>query len=440
MNLLVKLNSFKNCQAGNVSMMFAAALLPIAGTIGFAVDFSRSSEVKAQLVSAVDSTALALAHASVNLTDEQLQDKANKIFEGNFKPGTTANSSSVTASRDAGALTVEGSAAFNTSFLRVLNIPTLDVSAKSKVVWGSDRKVEVVMALDNTGSMKGTKLEELKKAAHELIDKLEDAAEAAGTSGKVEIGLVPFATTVRVNPNNYKDKEWIRFDKVPDTKQVCTKKKNKDGEWYDDCQYVPYLRNFMKQNWQGCIWDRDQPYDIDDTSYDHDQKKAYYPAIQEACPSDEKDLQTVVPLTDNFDTVRGAIDNMKAAGKTNVTIGLAWGMSLLSHKKPFQQGTETTGPDAARKYLILLTDGENTENRFSKNNNGGVIDARTEEACKKAGELGTIFTIRMIEGDEGLLRGCASGVENYYNINVAADVSSAFQAMADQIANLRIAE
>lgn len=439
MNLLVKLNSFKNCQAGNVSMMFAAALLPIAGTIGFAVDFSRSSEVKAQLVAAVDSTALALAHASVNLTDEQLQAKADKIFAGNFKPGTTANSSSVTASRDAGALTVEGSAAFNTSFLRVLNIPTLDVTAKSKVVWGSDRKVEVVLALDNTGSMKGTKLEELKKAANELIDKLEDAAEAAGTSGKVEIGLVPFATTVRVDPNTYKNKKWIRFDKVPDTKQVCTKKKNKNGEWYDDCENVPYLRNFVKQNWQGCIWDRDQPYDIDDTSYDHDQKKAYYPAIQEACPSDEKDLQTVVRLTDNFDTVRGAVNNMKAAGNTNITIGLAWAMSLLSHKEPFAEGTETTGPKAARKYLILLTDGENTKNRFGDNTHG-AIDARTEKACEEAGKLGTIFTIRMIDGDEGLLKGCASGVENYYNINVAADVSSAFQAMADEIANLRIAE
>jgi Flp pilus assembly protein TadG len=440
MKPLMKFKSFRKCQAGNVSMMFAAALLPIMGTVGFAVDFSRASEVKSQLAAAVDSTALALSHASVTLTDAQLQAKANDLFKSNFKPGTPANSSSVKASRDTGALTVNASAAFQTSFLRVLNVSTLDVTAKSKVVWGSKQKIEVVLALDNTGSMKGNKLAELKKAATELVNTLE-AAQTPGKADSVKVGIVPFATTVRVDPKAdlYKKAKWIRFDDVQYDEKVCEWKK-RNGEWREECHYETKTRDFSKTNWQGCIQDRDQPYDVDDTKYDAKKNgQALYPAV-EACPADERDLQIVQPLTNKFGDLRNAIDKMQAAGKTNVTIGIAWGLSLLSHQEPFQDGSaETKGENAPRKFLIVLTDGENTENRFG-DNTGGAIDARTKLACKAARDMGTVFTIRMIDGDASLLQGCASTTDNYYDVQDAANLKDVFRAVGNEIANLRVAE
>lgn len=448
----MKLKSFKKCQAGNVSMMFAAAILPILGTVGLAVDFSRASEVKSQLTAAVDSTALALAHTSVNLTDKQLQAKANDLFKGNFKPGTPANSSSVRADRDNGELTVNGAAAFETSFLRFLNVSTLDVTAKSKVVWGSNQKIEVVLALDNTGSMAGKKLEELKKAAKELVDTLE-AAQAPGQTGTVKIGLVPFASTVRVDPASYKNKSWIRFDKINYVQRECTRKQNQRGEWYDDCKDVPKTRDFNKSAWQGCIEDRDQPYDVDDTSFDKKKSNTLYPAT-ESCPSQERDLQTVQPLTTDFNKVRTAIGNMEAAGSTNVTIGIAWGMSLLSSKQPFNEGAATTSQSTTnngsgnnpsvttganvKKYLIILTDGENTKNRFTTNTS--AIDARTKLACQAARDMGTIFTIRMIEGNENLLKTCASDPANYHDVKLAENLTTVFRAVGNEIANLRVAE
>jgi hypothetical protein len=54
--------------------------------------------------------------------------------------------------------------------------------------------------------------------------------------------------------------------------------------------------------------------------------------------------------------------------------------------------------------------------------------------------MGTIFTIRMIEGDASLLQSCASKTENYHDVKVASDLSTVFQAIGDEIANLRIAE
>ncbi|BCJ91577.1 hypothetical protein IZ6_23120 [Terrihabitans soli] len=417
--------------------MFAAAVLPIVGTIGFAVDYSRAAEVKAQLVAAVDSTALALAHSSVNLTDAELQKKANDLFKGNFKPGEVSSDGTVKAERGTAQLTVNGSAELKTSFLRVLNISTLDVSAHSKVIWGAKQDIEVVMALDNTGSMAGNKLSELKKAAKELVDTLEANK---GNYKSVKIGLVPFASTVRVTPtsNTYKNATWIRFDQVSYEEEVCTTKKKKNGDTYQSCEDVTKTRDFNKSAWQGCIWDRDQPYDVDDTTADTSKSKTLYPAV-ESCPSSESGLQVVQPMTTDFNKLRTAISNMNAAGTTNVTIGISWGMSLLSNQKPFDQGSAaTTGDNAAKKYLIILTDGENTKNRFTTNT--ATIDARTKLACKAAHDMGTIFTIRMIDGDESLLKACASDPANYYNVEQAADVSTAFRAIGNDIGGLRVAE
>ncbi len=431
-----QLTSFRKSQTGNVSIMFAAALLPVLGTIGFAVDFSRASEVKSQLAAAVDSTALTLAHGSANLTDEQLQAKANVLIQGNFRPGTPATTNSVHAEREPATLTVNASAAFETAFLKVLNVATLDVSAKSKVVWGSKQKIEVVMALDNTGSMAGTKIEELRKAATDLVDTLEASQ---GAIGSVKVGLVPFAAAVRVDPAAYKSANWIRFDDVEYQEQECSWKRNRQGDRYRDCDTETRIRDFNKSNWQGCIVDRDQPYDVDDTTFDTRKPQTLYPAV-ETCPSQQRDLQVVQPLTSDFNKLRTAIKAMKPAGSTNVTIGIAWGMSLLSNKQPFDQGSPvTTGEGAVKKYLIILTDGENTENRFGDNNRGAV-DARTRLACKAAREMGTVFSIRMIEGDQALLKACASDPKNYHDVEAAADLGSVFRAIGNQIGKLRVAE
>jgi Flp pilus assembly protein TadG len=430
------MKSFTKCQAGNVSMMFAAAIIPILGTVGFAVDYSRAAEVKAQLAAAVDSTALALAHSSVNLTQGELDAKAALVFNGNFKPGSITKASSVTAERQASALTVNASASLKTAFLKLLNIPALDVTARSKVVWGggsSNQKIEVVMALDNTGSMAGDKLEQLKKAAKELVDTLE---QAQGAVGSVKIGLVPFASTVRVDPSSstYKNASWIYFAPQP--------KENDDDDDDDDDDHHGNgngndTRAFNKSDWGGCIQDRDQPYDVDDTTYTGNNAKKY-PAI-ESCPSQENKLLTVQPLTTNFTGVRTAISKMTAAGSTNVTIGIAWGMSMLSNKAPFTEGSSvTTGANAVKKYLIILTDGENTKNRFTTNT--AQIDARTKLACEAARSMGTIFTIRMIEGDEALLKACASDPNNYHDVQLAKDLTTVFRAVGNQIAQLRVAE
>ncbi len=425
--------SLWKCQSGNFGIMFAFAVLPILAGVGLAVDYARAESARGRLTSSVDATALALAHASVNLTQAEMQARARQLFDGNFagEPGTLVGD--IDIERSAAELTVGASAQVQTTFLKLFNVATLDVTSQSKVTWGGRAsKVEIVLALDNTGSMKGDKLDELKTAAKELIDSLETVA---STPGAVKIGLVPFATTVRVNPSDsdYKTAPWIRFDDVTEWYR------NRNGDWRQR------TRSFSTSDWEGCIQDRDQSNDVTDilsgktVGYETDKGNTLYPAI-EGCPSQERNLQTIQPLTTDLGMLKDKIEDMTAAGNTNVTIGISWGLAMLSNAAPFTEGAAADDSEVA-KYLIVLTDGENTQNRFSSNTN--AIDARTKLACKSARDAGTVFTIRVIDGDKTLLEDCASkdnnGEPRFHDVQSADELPQVFRSIANEIANLRIA-
>lgn len=69
--------------------------------------------------------------------------------------------------------------------------------------------------------------------------------------------------------------------------------------------------------------------------------------------------EPVTPLTTSKSTIKNAIDDMRAEGSTNVQEGIAWGWRTLSDGEPFTEGRTYDAIDN-RKYLIVLTDGNNT--------------------------------------------------------------------------------
>ena len=59
--------------------------------------------------------------------------------------------------------------------------------------------LEVVMALDNSGSMAGTKISTLITAAGDLTDTLYGLAGTSTKPDPVKVGLAPFAASVKVD-------------------------------------------------------------------------------------------------------------------------------------------------------------------------------------------------------------------------------------------------
>jgi len=83
---------------------------------------------------------------------------------------------------------------YQLEFGKILNRPTADVSATSKVsTLGTGGPVEVVLVLDNTNSMNyNGKIVALKSGVRKLIDEVEES----GSDSK--IAILPFAKYVNV--------------------------------------------------------------------------------------------------------------------------------------------------------------------------------------------------------------------------------------------------
>jgi Flp pilus assembly protein TadG len=399
---------FLGDRRGAVAPMFALGLVPLIGFVGAAVDYSRGNAARTAMQAALDATALMLSRDAATMTPDQVSAKAISFFTAQFNRPETANVqvTAVLTSPQAGSFTLHVAASGNvpTTFTKLLGQDQLDISTSADVKWGI-KKLEVALALDNTGSMaQNGKLTQLKTAAHNLLTTLQAAAKQPGD---VKVAIIPFDTGVNVG-TGYKDEFWIDYT----------------------------VKNIQKSQWTGCVMDRDQSNDVLDTEPVSGSVHTLYPAT--TCGR----LTSMMPLTDVLDqtgwtNLNSKVDAMQASGNTNVTIGLAWAWHALTPTLPLPEGS-APDPSKLDKVIILLTDGTNTQNRWSTSESS--IDTRTALACAnvKAASI-QLYTVRVIDGNTTLLRNCATKPGMYYDVQQASQLNGVFTSIAQTLANLRIA-
>jgi len=382
---------------GGVAILFALAILPTMALMGAAIDYSWASLERTRMQKALDATALTLAkmmpadQATLNLRGRQ-------FFDANMT-GSKIIGAQLSIVAVTGKIDLAASAIYKTQLFSVLGVYEIALGVTAEARWGQ-KKLEVALALDNTGSMAWSgKMTELKKAVRDLLDKLQAAAM---TPDSVRVAIIPFDTTVRVDQTGASAASWVKFD------------------WWE------------KPSWIGCIEDRDQPNDVLDTAPTG--SSTNYPAT--SC-SYSGALVKMRPLTNDWEALRLTVEAMNPNGNTNVTIGLVWAWHALTSSLVL---TEAKAPsEDLEKAIIVLTDGENTENRWTTNR--WSIDARTRTACTniKAAKI-TIYSIRVIEGNATLLRQCATGDSYYFEVQDATQLSSVFSAIGDKLVNLHLSK
>ena len=195
------------------------------------------------------------------------------------------------------------------------------------------------------------------------------------------------------------------------------------------CGWDESERKGTKVNWTGGVIDRVQPYDVQDTSPTMDHN-TWYPAVNTTLPA-------MLPLTTDWTALNSKVDQMRANGRTNLTIGLVWGWHALTPNIPL---TGASDPSAdVGKYIVFLTDGLNTQNRWSTNSS--VINARTTSVCNNIKASGIkIYTIRVMEGDRSILQNCASDPNMYYEVNNASQMDGVFSQIAGKLSAVRLSK
>jgi len=396
------LSRFRRETRANVAVIFSLALVPLFAMIGGAVDYSRATKVQARLQAALDAASLAVAKDSRRLGATDLQAAANRAFAGNFTADGDTQLNALRLTKDGNTIRLEIDGRVLTSVSTAVGIDSIPVYVVSQTTWNEPR-IEIALVLDNTGSMGWSgKMEALKKAARDLIDELE--ATRVSTD-QVKIGIVPFDTQVNIG-TAFRDENWLRFDGTGLSSSVVT----------------------TRGAWQGCLTDRDQPADTNDAAPTSDPTR--YRGVKCATGS----LAAVQPMTTNFAPLRITINAMQPSGNTNLTIGVQMGLAVMSSGVPFSQ----TGTEAdILRYMIVLTDGDNTQSRYSTSST--QIDARSTMACNAVKAAGiTVFTVRVIEGNQTLLRNCASDPSMYFNVTSSSGIGDAFKAITSMIKRMRL--
>ena len=396
-------------ERGAVVAIIAFAIIPVFAAIGLAIDVGRSYLLHSQLSYAVDSAGLAGGRAfdgDLRLTD------AKMFFEANFSDGyggayLQPGSPSITFDDENNTILVEASATMPTHFMRVAGIDEMTVAARA-VVQREMRGMELVLVMDNTGSMRSSgKMDAMKDAATELVDILYGDRE---TVPNFWVGLVPYAATVNIGGDRW---DWL-----------VQQSYDSDAAWLaadpdGDERFGYHPDHFQPTTWKGCVEARSYPNDSNDELAS---EEAWYPHLWRttlgafANPHHDPDAETydennpdtwgeylngdnewnpdgslgelkeengaqnegtgpnlgcgpaITPLVASKTTVQDAIDEMLPwhRGGTMANLGLAWGWRALSPKWQGRWGGDTPAElplaysePSMEKVVILLTDGVN---------------------------------------------------------------------------------
>lgn len=418
-------------ERGSALFMTTVIIVPLLMVTAVAIDFSQVMVVKRQLAGAVDSAALTIAAMS-SLDDAAAQAKAEAFVHAHY-PEQIGSLVSVTVVRDQHTVDVNAKAQVPMTFLRIAGFSIANVSVDAQAI-RKENKVEVVMALDNTGSMAGSKITALKSAANTLVDTLMGTS---ATSDYVKIGLVPFTSAVNVGSGNRSAGwmdchdplsldpnkchpaalNWENIKDLPHPVDPSDPFKSSLFSLYDKMH-----ARYSAIDWPGCVRARTEPFDTTDEEptasntdtlftplLPPDEKYGMYnnyistsscanrdnmidytkykgnesggcaisstSGPESYCPS-----AAILPLTNVKATITTAISTMVASGNTVVPEGLAWGWRAISPTEPFTEGVDYNHVDSngvldTTKAIILMTDGANDVSSGSNSPVYGIYSA-----------------------------------------------------------------
>jgi hypothetical protein len=314
----------------------------------------------------------------------------------------------LTASVDQAASRVDAKAsvAVPTTLTSLLGVASMPVAVASRGTWATP-DLEIALVLDNTGSMGETlggtrKIDSLKTAAQNFIKFMQGLV--GNKPGGIKIGVVPFDTDVHID-NQLQSSFWVYKDIF--------------SQW---------------GGWSGCIYDRDQPNDVLNTTPVAGNAATLFQADPSRTTGALCGLAPIMPLTNNLGVLDAPIGGMTAAGYTNLTIGLVWGYHILTPGEPI---TNAAPFGSVQKFVILMTDGMNTQNRWTTN--PVLIDDRTKQVCTNIKNAGIqIYTIGTPDANASLLKDCATSPDMYFGITDGSELDPVFQQIASRISKLRL--
>lgn len=456
---------------GSISLYFAMVLMFMALLMVAALDLIRTHMVKSRLGMAVDSAILAAGGSLGNVNGAAAwRNVGVAFFNANMNAsmggGVTIKPTDFDSTPTALG-TTEVKLSVNTSVSMMSaglgNLKALTIKSEA-TAQRRNRTAELVMVLDNTGSMRyNGGMTALTADSLMLVSILADG-KTAGNLSNMSVGIVPYAASV--NPGAETSSYATGHIYNPGGKldwKGCLIEPTGDGLARSDTPGDKGWRQYYAPN------DVDNNYvpGKASTVFDEASKENATTGPNVGCPT------PITPLTTDIGTLNAALNAMVPwhRGGTISDLGLAWGLRVLSPGAPFTGGAAFGTTD---KVLVMMTDGAagyfkltgnagtNSENTNVKSDYAGygrvdqygLLDVSNKDAatakintnitslCTTIKGLGVrIYTITFGGLDKDTTdtyKGCASKLEYYFDSPSTAEMQRAFSSIAGDLTELVI--
>ncbi|HXE67873.1 MAG TPA: pilus assembly protein TadG-related protein [Hyphomicrobiaceae bacterium] len=476
--------------SGAVGMMFGLLVIPVAASIGLAVDFGRVYAVNNHTQAALDAAALAAGRVS-QLEKVDTVVKASAAADAYFataKPSNVVKSSLEFSPNSLNTeFKVTATSWVRTPFLGILNaLKPRDSEAGAPAVCqgnfyacvrvvttataalcpssacavgggGNNSKgesLEISLMLDLTGSMCDpcTKIDDLKSAAKDLVDIVIWDDQSAYSS---RVALSPFAPAVNVgsyftqltNKSDRTDNDGSSSKNIHYPSSCIKDDGSVKRSCRDDSDYnaPPYIAAYAK-----CVVERGGSEQYSDAA---PAAGAWLPTWNDKADSMSKSCSPtakIVPLSKNRTALKEAIDAFGTGGTTAGQLGTAFAWYMLSPNWaniwPADSKPAAYGTAKLRKIAVLMTDGVyNTLQAHSYGDNSSQADTAQSQAvelCSKMKDKSIeIYTVGFkLDNDKArtMLSKCATSSDHNYSADNGDQLKQAFRDIALKIAFLRL--
>ena len=325
------LNKFWRSTSGNFTLVLGLGLPAILTAIAFATDVSTLMRAKSNLQNALDAANLASSH--LGDLDITRNDAFDRYFQVNLAGHGELGNAKATLTVDRGI-----------NFIKTKAVATADVNLNFAFLFGnskhievdasaveSNNQLEVVLVLDNTGSMAGARMTALRTATKSLLDTLEAAK---SPTRQIRASLVPFVTAVNVDGDEF-DPSWIDMDGKSSTNgvnfPVIDGKRPNHMALFKQLKATGWTEaGWNGTGWKGCVEARPGAYNVSDTPPDPAKPDTLF--VPYFAPDDPEDAQKPSGSYGNSDKYynNSYLDDVSDKTKLAKQKGNALGIDLSS--------------------------------------------------------------------------------------------------------------
>jgi Flp pilus assembly protein TadG len=374
-------------RAGNLAMTAAIVLPALLGAMAVAIDYTTAVNDQRHLQDAVDGAAVAAAASLVAGKHDEttVKDYAKNFVLAELATSLTSTQLSNLSSKLAITITTSGSGSSKGYKIKVVGGYTEKLSPFAQFLGYSTVPLGAVSTTESQSTSKNA------MSMYAVLDR----------SGSMSFVTDTLNTAV-TKCQNYTSANWSNYPNLNSTKPCYVNKmgalKKAAASLFDELDAV-------------------------------ENKDATDSVVRLGGVSFNDSMQTPQAIAWGTSSMRTYVGNLPAypTGGTDMTDGMEQAYKALSASSEVTAQT-AKGNTSFSKFIVLMTDGENTG---SSSNWNPALDTLTLATCTKARAAGiTIYTVAFMAPTNGekLLKACAGVTSNYY---AAKDMTSLIAAFAD---------